>query len=115
MTVKELSKVSYGNSDMNIVYIKENDKWVPYIAVDNNYNGNCLVVRKNVLKNLPYCSDDEGTSYYPESYIDSFLNSEFLNVFSDIFVNSIVQSQIEVTSKESLGICGKNTEKICQK
>ena len=83
----------------------------------SNYGGNVLLLRENVLPEemqyqpfpygeamgalcAPWTTYDYG-SYYEESSIDEFLNTEFPKVFSDAVQTAIVDTTIEVTDMAS--------------
>lgn len=104
-----LEEIAYDKSqEDSVVYIKENNDYVPYLVVTSDYDGNVLLLRKNVLSELmPYKQHKEGWthfeygSYYEESSIDKFLNTEFLEAFSQDVKAAIVDTTIEVTDRES--------------
>ena len=98
----------------NIVYLKENGKYIPYIVVTNNYQGNTLLLRDYCLENSMYISDSY-SSYYENCLIDTYLNNDFLERFSDSFKERIVNTDIEIISKASIGICGEETATITRK
>ena len=109
-----LEKIAYDRSKKNpVVYIKENDEYVPYLVLESNYGGNVLLLRENVLpEEMQYQPSPHGEamgafsggwawydygSYYEESSIDEFLNTEFPKVFSQNVQTAIVDTTIEVT------------------
>lgn len=104
-----LEKIAYDKSKDNpVVYLKENNEYVPYLVLTSDYDGNVLLLRKNVLSELKQYkqhgmlwSHFEYGSYYEESSIDEFLNTEFLEVFSPEVKAAIVDTTIEVTDIES--------------
>ena len=69
------------NSDSdNIVYIKEGDKYVPYIVLTDDYYGNALLLRKCVDESHIYnTAGNDYNSYYGESEIDRYLNNEYFD------------------------------------
>ena len=98
----------------NIVYLKENEKYVPYIVVTNNYSGNTLLLRKECLEKSMYISNNN-SSYYENCLIDTYLNNDYLERFSESFKEKVVNTNIEIISKESIGICGTETTTITRK
>lgn len=113
-----LEKIVYDKSKKNsVVYIKENDEYVPYLVLTSDYGGNVLLFREDVLsEEMPYKPSVHGGgggalsggwthyeygAYYEESSIDEFLNTEFLEVFSPDVQAAIMDTTIEVTDKES--------------
>ena len=108
--ISVVSDLAYnrGNSE-NEVYIYENGSYVPYIVITDDYAGNTLLLRKEALpQNYRINSYD---SYYPDSDLDRYLNSVFLSSLENI-KSDIVETEIEVTAKDSIGISGEETEKI---
>ncbi len=113
-----LEKIAYDRSKKNpVVYIKENDEYVPYLVLESNYGGNVLLLRENVLPeemqyqpsphgeamgalSAPWTTYDYG-SYYETSSIDKYLDTDFLKVFSPAVQEAIVTTTIEVTDMES--------------
>lgn len=95
------------------VYIKESSKYVPYLVLTSNYNGNALLLRKEVLEEDHIFNKYIG--YYRESLIDKFLNSEFLSTLDPEIKNNIINTEITITKESSLGIAGTDTENIKRK
>ena len=95
-----------------IVYILENDNYVPFIVVTNNYNGNTLLLRRDILPTA--CRVNDYSGYYKDSVIDKFLNFEYLSTLSSIN-NSIILSSISITSESALGVSGSEVENIDRK
>lgn len=95
------------------VYIKENSNYIPYLVLTSDYNGNTLVVRKEVLEEDQRF--DDNTGYYEDSQIDQFLNSEFLSAFDQEIQDKIYDTDITITAKSSIGIGGTDTESITRK
>ncbi|MCM1553673.1 MAG: DUF6273 domain-containing protein [Butyrivibrio sp.] len=113
-----LENIAYDKSKrMTVVYIKEDNEYAPYMVLESNYGGNVLLLRQYLLpEEMPYKPSKhpsehsalsggwayyEYGSYYEESSIDEFLNTDFLNVFSPNVQEAIVDSAIEVTDKAS--------------
>lgn len=104
--VSDLAYDSHKNRE-NIVYLLENDEYVPYLVLTNDYDGKTLLLRKEVLPDAMRIS--EYYSYYEKSEIDCFLNEVFLNELGDL--QSIIQlSNIDITCDESIGY--SDTEKM---
>lgn len=109
-----LEKIAYDNSRENpVIYIKENGEYVPYLVLTSDYDGNVLLLRENLLPEpMQYKLSPPGeeygglsvgydySSYYEESSIDEFLNTDFLEVFSPEVQTAIVDTMIEVTDME---------------
>lgn len=104
-----LKHIAYDNEKKNyIIYLKESNEYVPYLVLDSNYNGNVLVLRQNVLPEMMQYKEHDNTwafaeygSYYEESSVDEYLNTDFLNSLSEVTIESVVESTITVTDKEA--------------
>ena len=98
------------------VYIQEDDEYVPYLVLTDDYNGNCLLLREYMLDE-PMRVNPNGrfSAYYENSEIDKYLNNEFLDKLSSEARNKIDDSEIIITAKESLGVCGTETKTIVRK
>lgn len=112
-----LRDISYSNNKNKFtVYLCENDEYIPYLVLTDDYNGSCLLLRKHVLgEQIKYNDNYRYSSYYKDSNIDAFLNKSFINVFNEAFKKKIIPTEVEITSKGSIGICGTDTEFICRK
>lgn len=110
-TVGEIAFDS-GYSGDHIVYVREDSEYVPYIVITNDYQGNCLLLRQNVMNTVQRLNDYD--AYYDNCEIDRYLNNDFLLTLGT-FANKIVQSNITITDKSSLGCSGDNTKKISRK
>lgn len=98
------------------VYIKENSAFVPYLVLTSDYNGQALLLRKELLAEGRSFNYGNGyLGYYKDSSIDKFLNSVFLTTLEPEIQKSIVDSEITITSTSSLGFVGKDTENIFRK
>jgi len=105
------------------VYLKEGNTYVPYLVVSSNYGDNVLLLRRELLKDtMPYNENErhmwashEYGGYYENSSIDRYLNSEFINRFSQTVQDEIVYSKITITDKSSLGVTGNKTTEISRK
>ena len=95
------------------VYILENEQYVPFLVLTNDYNGNSLLVRMHLLDESDIFNDY--SSYYPQSHIDSFLNGDYFSQLSSEVQGIIVDTQIIATAKASIGICGQEVEQLERK
>lgn len=107
---KTIAQIAYDKLDENsVIYLKEEDAMVPYLVLTSDYQGNVLLLRKDLLPNMmPYKENDnvgwtsyEYASFYEESSIDQFLNTEFLDSLGKDVRDKMVKSTIEVTDKDS--------------
>lgn len=99
------------------VYLKEDSEYVPYLVLTSDYNGQALLLRKELLdEDHVFHEDGYGyASYYKESAIDRFLNEEFVVLLEPKIQEAIVKSEIIITAKESIGKAGEETEMIERK
>lgn len=102
------------------VYIKENEEYVPYLVLTNDYGGNCLLLRKYVLSeskryNTVYNDDPEYiAAYYEDSEVDVFLNTEYLTSIVS-YDSLLIESNVEIAAKNNFPICGSETTYIKRK
>ena len=98
------------------VFLDEGGEYIPYLVLSSDYNGNCLLLRENLMdENRIYNINGEKACYYENSSIDQYLNGEFLGCLSPQIQDAIPQTQIEITKKDSIEIAGKETTTICRK
>lgn len=112
-----IEDISYNIDDMDYlnytVYIKESEFYAPYIVVTDDYNGHVLLVRKHVLEEkIAWNSSGRMTGYYEDSIIDNYLNEEFIKQLDSNVVGAMVESEIPIITKESMGSTGNDTIKI---
>ena len=98
------------------VYLLENEQYVPYLVLTDNYGGNCLLLRKHLLDDIkPFSKQSDVPSYYESSEIDSFLNSAFISSLSSNLSTLIVVSDVVITDILSIGSVGTDTFRIQRK
>ncbi|MGH4120757.1 DUF6273 domain-containing protein [Clostridium sp.] len=99
------------------VYIEENSKFVPYLVLTADYNGQALLLRKELLHEPRTFNDDSYgySGYYKDSSIDKFLIGDFLSTIDTKIQSDIVDSKITITAKSSMGATGGDTENINRK
>ena len=92
------------------VYVKEDGKYIPFLVIANEYvPGSTLLLRESILDEFRRMNDY--SSYYKDSEIDRFLNSEYYNTLKEIH-RLIKNTPIEIYSKEAIGFSGNETEYI---
>lgn len=107
-----LERIAYDKCGReSVVYIKEEDEYIPYLVLAADYEGNVLLLREYLLpEEMPYEPSPLGNglwptyeygSYYEKSSIDKFLNTDFLGMFSSGMQEAIVDTKIEITDIES--------------
>ncbi|MEE1282617.1 MAG: DUF6273 domain-containing protein [Acutalibacteraceae bacterium] len=105
------------NSQNCKVYIRENDEYIPYFVITNNYNNNTLLMREKPLEDKMPMNNKYKINYYPDSDLDYYLNNSFINKFSNTMKDIIVNTKIEVTAYDTLNgsISKRETEFINRK
>lgn len=113
-----LEEIAYdaGSSWDYRLYLREEDQYISYLVLTNNYNGNCLLLRENLIDddniyNLP----GDRAAYYENSEIDRYLNEVFIVSLPNELQQLIVDSEIIITARESLGVGGEETLNIQRK
>lgn len=111
-----ISSIAYNINDKNYrVYIKENDKYVPYLALDNNYNytHQTILLREHALggqnsikgyngtidENQIIYDDEKMMGFflpYEETEVDNFLLNIFPDYFDDDFIKIVNDTEIDV-------------------
>ena len=92
------------------VYVKEDGKYIPFLVIANEYvPGSTLLLRESILDEFRRMNDY--SSFYKDSEIDRFLNSEYYNTLKEIH-RLIKNTPIEIYSKEAIGFSGDETEYI---
>lgn len=110
------------NSDDDFtLYIKENDVYVPYIVISDDYGGGVLVVRKYLLDAHTHFNAQKSYGsaggYYPNSHVDQYLTDVFLPQLSAAMQEAILQTPVEVSTVRTVtsgGAVGE-TETISRK
>lgn len=99
------------------VYIEENSKFVSYLVLTSNYDGNTLLLRKELMSDFHIFNEEIShySAYYRDSSIDKFLNKDFITYLDPKIESNIVNSEITISSKSSLGVTGEDTENIFRK
>lgn len=95
------------------VYVKEDKIYTPYLVLTNKYNGNVLLLREYVMTQPKVFNDYY--AYYEDSKMDQYLNSTFLDSFSNSFRSAIINSNVEITKEDCLGSGGIGTKEIRRK
>lgn len=95
VTIGELA-YDVNEKDGYTVYIKENEIYVPFLVITNDYDGNTLLLREEVLeREYPFSENDD--DYYAVSLIDAFLNSEYYNCFENSVKELIMDSAVTIS------------------
>lgn len=117
-TIQSIS-FDYNEDELSYtVMIKEYNEFVPYLVLTDNYNGtkSCLLLRKNLLEEYHiYNENIDDAGYYGNSEIDRFLNEEVYISYSNEMQNLILDTKLEVTSKDSLEFGNQEVREINRK
>ena len=103
---------STNSSAASLVYVSENGNFVPFIVAAGNYNGNVLLIRKDILL-IPRRINDY-SSYYEYSDIDTYLNTEYINAIA-LPEDTIISSKIDIMDENAIGYSGKTITSIYRK
>jgi len=122
LTIKDIAYDITGKEDC-MIYIEENGSFIPYLVISSDYAGSTLILRKDLLDNtMPFNKNEthmwanyEYGGYYEDSSIDNYLNIEFVDMLNHLVKDFIVESNIVITDKSSLGVTGKTTKTISRK
>lgn len=104
--VADLCYGKFGRSQTeSLVYVKENDKYIPYIVIDtDNYGKDAvLLVRKEAfLKDMMYRDENiygASGAYYNGCIVDAFLEGEFYSFFTTGMQGIIRNTPIKIQTK----------------
>lgn len=93
-------------SDDCVVYIKENENYVPYYVLTKNFNNsNCvLLLRKFLLDDkISFNTSEIPAARYEGSVLDNFLEKEFSKVFDESFMKKLQAVEISTIKNDQLG------------
>lgn len=108
--MRTVADIAYNRvHETKFLYVLEGDQYVPFVVLTDDYNGNTLLLRKDILEGTRRIS--EYTSFYENSEIDKYLNGEYYSNLSKAW-KYIIPSNIEITSEEALGMSGNKTVTI---
>lgn len=98
----ELREIAYTQQRDNYkVYLEENGNYTPYLVLENDYQGNVLLLREELLDTVRQY-DAEG-SYYENSLIDQYLSGDYQEMLSvkDIICNTSIEITDETMENTS--------------
>lgn len=107
-SVTKISDIAYGKSTDNTVYILENEHYVPFLVLTNDYYGDTLLLRRDVKSPGRF---NEYSSFYENSEIDHYLNHGYLEEISSALPH-IQLTNLDVTDEKALGKSGTETKTI---
>ncbi len=119
--IKFIGDIAYDvNSNIdNVVYIKENGEYVPYLVLTKNFNNsnNSLLLREYIIggkdssdtivpfspENIIYEEQMEmpQNTNYEQTYVDNYLNNEFSKIFDKDLIDNVKLTEIDVTNNFS--------------
>ena len=109
-TISSIAYNSFKNKDNYRVYIKEYDRYVPFLVIDDEYApGSTLLLREEILSEERRMNDY--SSYYKDSEIDIFLNGFYYDELKAIH-HLIKNTSVEIIKDEAIGSTGEGTENI---
>ena len=96
----------YGKSEGEdyLIYITENDEYVPYIVIDtHNYGDDAVLLLRQepFMKEIMYRDENlfgVGGAYYNGSIVDNYLENEFYDRFSDSMKSIIRNTPVKIHS-----------------
>ena len=96
------------------IMITEQGTDTSYLVISDNYDGHCLLMRSEVLPERFCFRDGEaiygtGSSYYPDSTVDRFLQEKFEARFSEPVRSVLTESDVEVLPHDAI-VYGANME-----
>lgn len=115
-SLQTIGDIAYknGTEDIACVYIPENGKYVPFLVISSGYYSDfSLLLRKELLSEYHRISDYN--SYYENSEMDKFLNTEYLNTIDDEVSNLICDVPIKISSRDAIGYGTGETVEIIRK
>ena len=108
--MKKVSDLAYDKADsVNYIYVLESGKYTPFLVLTDDYDGNTLLLRKEITGENRKISDY--SAYYANSEIDSYLNKDYLEALTELS-QFLSTSKVEITCDDSLGVSGLDTEVI---
>ncbi|MBQ5339880.1 MAG: hypothetical protein J6Z40_12035 [Oscillospiraceae bacterium] len=96
------------------IMIAEQGTDTPYLVISDDYDGHCLLMRREVLpERFCFRNGDAiyntGPAYYPDSTVDRFLHEKFEERFSESVRSALTESNVEVLTHDAV-VYGANTE-----
>ncbi len=96
---------------MDRIWIKEYDQYVAFIILEKTEKA-YLVIREHTTGPSAFSYINSPNSYYANSELDDFLNTEYAGRFSTEVSHFFLKSYIQITTESSIGCCGGTTEYI---
>ncbi len=108
-TVGDLAWKSGGDAAACTVYVREDGRDVPFLVLTNQYSGNTLLLRRDLLPVPGRISSY--SAYYGDSDMDAFLNGDYARRLGD-GEGILCDVEIPVTAASALGVAGTETESL---
>ena len=117
--LQDISYKYYKNEDEYTVMIKEQGEYVPYLVITDDYDDSetCLLLRKYLLDEyMRYGESDQfNPSYYGRSELGEYIETEFIKRFSQDMQGIILESNVEISTYDSITDLDEETEYINRK
>ena len=117
--LQDISYKYYKNEDEYTVMIKEQGEYVPYLVITDDYDDSetCLLLRKYLLDEyMRYGESDQfNPSYYGRSELGEYIEIEFIKRFSQDMQGIILESNVEISTYDSITDMDEETEYINRK
>ena len=96
------------------IMIAEQGTDTPYLVISDDYDGHCLLMRREVLPERFCFREGEaiyhtGAACYPDSTVDRFLHEKYETRFSEPVRSALTESNVEVLTHDAV-VYGANTE-----
>lgn len=113
-TIADISYKRNMEENAYTVYLLENNIYVPYFVLTESRKTNSVILLRKYLldDNMIYNPNEPYSAYYSGSNVDKYLTNEFPSRFSPDLFTYITESQIKITSKDSLYTGAPITETI---
>ena len=83
------------HAEDRLIYLQEQEQWIPYEVLSADYDGHTLLLRQELLEQ-PCAFSADDSSYYADSAIDSYLNTVCMESFSPRMQQEIADTRIEI-------------------
>jgi hypothetical protein len=96
---------------MDRLWIPENEESIPFLVLEKTEH-DYLFIREHTTGPCAFVYRDSPNSYYANSALDDYLNTEYAGRFSSEVYAYILESDVVITKEFSIGCCGGETETI---
>lgn len=96
---------------MDRIWIPENGEYVSFLVLEKT-ECDYLLIREHTTGPSAFAYANSPNSYYANSALDDYLNSEYASRFSPEVQAYLLESDVVITKESSIGCCGRETEII---